>query len=231
MVERISIPVEARHVDAVSALWEEPARAPRGSTILLAHGAGADMESAFMAAAAAGLVARGFPVLRFNYPYSERAAREGKRRPPDRRQVLEDAHGRAVRALHERAGRRRVLLSGKSMGGRIGSHLAAMDHPCAGLVFFGYPLHPPGKPEKERSEHFPAIVQPALFLQGTRDAFGSIDQLRAALRGYGGSATVAEVAGADHGFHVKKSSGKTDAEVLEELLDRVAAWETETFPD
>ena len=230
MSERLSIAVDSRHVDAVSGLLEVPARTARGSAILLAHGAGAGMESGFMAEAAAGLAARGFPVLRFNYVYTERMAREGKRKPPDRAPVLEDTHARALTALRERFPDVRTLLAGKSMGGRIGSHLAAKDHPCAGLVFFGYPLHPPGKPEKLRSEHFAAIPQPALFLQGSRDAFGRPDELRTALRTYGGTATISEVDDADHGFHVRKSSGRTDAEVLDDLLDRVAEWEEQTFP-
>ncbi len=229
--ERIFIPVEARGVDAVSALWEEPGADAGGSAILLAHGAGTDMDSPWMATVAAGLVTRGFPVLRFNYPYRERAAREQKQRAPDRRPVLEDAHARALAALRARADGRRILLAGKSFGGRISSYLAAKDLPCAGLILLGYPLHPPGKPEKLRHEHFPAIVQPALFLQGTRDALCRLDLMRASLRSFGGAATLAVIDDADHSFRVRKSSGRTDADVLEAMLDRVALWEAETFPD
>ena len=180
---------------------------------------------------AGNLVTRGFPVLRFNYPYRERAAREKKQHAPDRRQVLEDAHARGLAALRERVGGGRILLAGKSLGGRISSYLAAKDLRCAGLILFGYPLHPPGKPDKLRHEHFPAIVQPALFLQGARDALCRLDLMRKSLRSFGGTATLEVIDDADHGFHVRKSSGRTDADVLEAMLDRVALWEAETFPD
>src|SRR5262249_5263023 len=130
----------------------------------------------------------------------------------------------------ERSGSRRILLAGKSMGGRISTYLAAKGERCAGLVLFGYPLHPPKQPAKIRSEHFSAIAQPALFLQGTRDEFAELPLLRSALERYGGRATLEVIDTADHGFHVLKSSGKSDDEVRELLLDRVERWERETFP-
>lgn len=213
-----------------SAAFEAPAGPGRGSAILLAHGAGFHMDSPWMVAVARGLVARGFPLLRFNYPYRERALRAGRESPPDRAPVLEQAHALALAALAERAPGRRLLLAGKSMGGRMSTHLAAKGESCAGLVLFGYPLHPPHRPEKRRSEHFPTLAQPALFLQGTRDEFADLELLREALTRYGGRATLAIVPDADHGFHVLKRTGKTDEQVLEELLDRVARWEEETFP-
>jgi predicted alpha/beta-hydrolase family hydrolase len=188
------------------------------------------MDSAFLESVAHGLVARGFPVLRFQYAYRERAEREGKNKPPDATPLLERAHAAAFAELERRAPAKRLLLAGKSMGGRIGTHLAAKGWAAAGLVLFGYPLHPPRRPERERSEHFAAVVQPALFLQGTRDALCDLALLRRALARYGGRATVEVVDDADHGFHVRKSSGRTDAEVLEALLARVDRWERETFP-
>jgi len=215
----------------LSARYDTPERGARASAILLAHGAGFAMDSPWMEKVALGLAARGFPVLRFNYPYKERGRRAGRDVPPDRAPVLEEAHAAAVAALAERAGPRRLLLAGKSMGGRISTHLAAKGENCAGLVLFGYPLHPPKQPAKTRSEHFPAIAQPALFLQGTRDEFADLALLRTALERYGGKATLEVIDTADHGFHVLKSSGKTDEEVRELLLDRVASWERETFPE
>jgi hypothetical protein len=215
----------------LSALVDEPDGETRASAILLAHGAGFGLDSPWMEAVARGLAARGFLVMRFNYPYRERAARERRDVPPDRADVLEAAHAAALAALVERAGTRRVMLAGKSMGGRISTHLAAKGEHCAGLVLFGYPLHPPKQPAKTRSEHFPAIAQPALFLQGTRDEFAELELLRTALARYGGRATLEVIEGADHGFHVPKKSGRTDDEVRELLLDRVARWESETFPD
>lgn len=215
----------------LSAVLDLPGDPARTSALLLAHGAGFGLDSPWMERVALGLAARGFPVLRFNYPYRERAAREKRDVPPDRAPVLEAAHAAALATLAERAGGKRMILAGKSMGGRIGTHIAAKGEHCAGLVLFGYPLHPPGQTHKTRSEHFPTIAQPALFLQGTRDEFAELELLRAALARYGGRATLEVIEGADHGFHVPKKSGRTDEEVLEFLLDRVARWESETFPD
>ena len=225
----LQIEIEHARIDSVSALWHEP-KDPRGSAILLAHGAGLPMTAPFMETVAEGLCARGFGVLRFNYPYAERMAQEGKRRAPDSAARLESCHASALAQLRLRAPERRWLLAGKSMGGRMGTHLAAKGEDCAGLVLFGYPLHPPRKLDKQRHEHFPAIVQPALFLQGTRDALCDLEALDAALERFGGTPTVHIVDGGDHSFSVPKRSGRTSAEVLEELLDAVAAWDERTFP-
>jgi hypothetical protein len=215
----------------LGAQFDAPEGAWRASAILLAHGAGFHMDAPWMERVALGLVARGFPVLRFNYPYQERARARGANLPPDRQPVLEAAHAVALGALAERAGDRRLLLAGKSMGGRISTYLAAKGERCAGLVLFGYPLHPPHQPARTRSEHFPTIAQPALFLQGTRDEFADLALLRAALARYGGRATLEVIEGADHGFRVAKSSGRTDDEVRELLLERVSSWEREAFPE
>jgi len=228
---RLSIPVQHPRVDAVSAVLDEPEGPARGSAILLAHGAGSHMEHPGLAALAAGLAARGFPVLRFDYAYRERARREGRNLPPDGRELLEHVHERARAELERRAPGKRLLLAGRSMGGRIGTHLAAAGAPCAGLVLFAYPLHPPGRPERRRDEHFAAIAQPALFLQGTRDRLCDLELLRESLRRFGGKATLEVIEDADHGFHVRRSSGTTDAEVRERLLERVDRWERESFPD
>jgi hypothetical protein len=226
--ERLTLP----HGElALSARLDWPDGDERASAVLLAHGAGFHHESPWMKAVAGGLAARGFPVLSFNYPYRERSLRAGKELPPDRSAVLEEAHAGALAFLAERAGPGRILLAGKSLGARVATHLAAKGERCAGLVLFGYPLHPPGRPERERSEHFGAIAQPALFLQGTRDEFADLALLSAALQRFGGSATLAEIDDADHGFHVPKRSGRGDEDVLADLLARVARWERATFPD
>jgi len=224
-IERFEVAVQARRVEAVTALLSTPEGEARERAVLLANGAGFHMEAPWMAAVAEGLTARGFRVLRFNYPYKERGVREGRMLPPDGREVLEASHLRVLEALRERTGGGRPLLAGKSLGARISTLLAAKDAPCAGLVLFGYPLHPAGRPERLRSEHFPAIAQPALFFQGTRDSLCDLGSLERELTRFGGSATVEVVEDADHGFRVRKRSGRTDAEVLEAMLDRVAAWE------
>ena len=226
-----SFEVELGGAERVSARLDTPDRGARASAFLLAHGAGFGMESPWMERVARGLVARGFPVMRFNYLYRERAQRAQREKPPDRTAVLEETHAHALRAIQERTGERRVLLAGKSLGARISTYLAAKGERCAGLVLFGYPLHPPGQKEKLRSEHFAALAQPALFLQGTRDDFCDLELLRAALERYGGKATVHVVEGADHGFQVPRSAGRTGEEVLEELFEQVDAWERSTFPE
>lgn len=220
--DRFRLPVEHPHVDTVAALWQ-----PGGerAAVLLAHGSGSHMEHPFAEAITGGLLERGFGVLRFQYPYRELALQVGRNRPPDRAPVLEAAHLVALEALRERAGDRRVVLAGKSLGGRISTHLAAKDARCDGLVLLGYPLHPAGKPEKLRREHFPAIAQPALFLQGTRDALCDLRLLDEALTTFGGRVTLEVVDDADHSFHVRRSSGRDDAAVVVELLDAIDRWE------
>ena len=226
--ERFTLPYQLERLECA---LDWPRGPVRRSAILLAHGMGYHLDSPWMEACARGLVSHGFPVLRFNYPYRQRSMRERKEMPPDRAPVLEEAHALALAALEERAGGRRLLLAGKSLGARISTHLAAKGERAAGLVLYGYPLHPPGRPEKLRSEHFPAIAQPALFLQGTRDEFAEVELLQRALTRYGGRATLEIVEGADHGFSVLKRSGKTDEEVRAALHARVSEWERATFPE
>jgi len=197
---------------------------------LLAHGAGAPMTSTFIAGVAERLAAHGLPVLRFQYAYMEQVQRLGMRRPPDRLSLLESVHRAASRDLQQRFPGRHLLLGGKSLGGRIASHLAAQGEACAGLLFLGYPLHPAGKPDKLRSEHFAALAQPALFLQGDRDALCDLALLRTAVEVYGGQATLAVIEGADHGFDVLRSSGRSSGEVMDQVAARTIAWVRSTFP-
>ena len=225
---RITVPHAA--AEWVSALLDQPAEDPGRSVVLLAHGAGAPMTSDFMAAAAEGLAAGGLPVLRFNYVYTELALREGRRRPPERQPRLLETHRAALATIRERYPERRLILAGKSMGGRMSSYLAAEGDDCAGLVFFGYPLHPAGKPEKLRSEHFAAIAQPALFLQGTSDALATLELLERELETFGGARTLEVIDGADHDFGVPKKTGRTRDEVRAELIEKVLAWERTTWP-
>ena len=175
-------------------------------------------------------MSRGFAVLRFRYAYMQRAVDLGRVQPPDRAPALEAVHELALAELRRRLEPRRVLLAGKSMGARMATHLAAKGAAAHGLVLYGYPLHPPGKPEKERSEHFAMCVQPALFLHGTRDEFGTPDELRLALRRYAGRATLQVIEGSDHSLERPKAS----SEPLEAVLARVAAdvdrWERECWP-
>jgi predicted alpha/beta-hydrolase family hydrolase len=228
---REELTLEVPHeIGRVAAVWDRPAGKPRARSVLLAHGSGADMLSPFLESMATGLCARGFAVLRFRYPYMQRMASDGGRRPPDRSATLEAAHAAVLAWLLEREDGARPILAGKSLGGRMSTHLAAKGADASGLVLFGYPLHPAGRSERTRSEHFPALVQPALFLQGTRDALCDLELLRRALRGYGGQATLAVIEQADHGFDVPVRSGRARAQVHAELLETVDRWERATFP-
>jgi len=213
----------------VDARWR-PAAGARAWPVLLAHGAGAGHESAFLAALERALAAQRFEILSFHYPYMTRMRREGGRRPPDRMPVLEAAHERALAELSSLRPDRRALLIGKSMGGRVGSQIAAKGAPVRGLVLVGYPLHPAKRPEKERSEHFRALAQPALFLSGTRDALCDLTRLRRALATYGGQATLEMIEGADHDFR-RPGPGRDVASAAADLAQRIARWAETTWPD
>lgn len=203
----------------VSALLLAPPQARAG--YVFAHGAGAGMAHAFMEAVAQGLAARGIATLRYQFPYMER----GSRRPD----VPRVAHA-AVRAAVAEAARRLpglpLFAGGKSFGGRMTSQAQA-EHALPGvrgLAFFGFPLHPAGKPADERAAHLAQVAVPMLFLQGMRDELADPALLRALAARLGPRATLVEVADADHSFHVPARSGRRDAEVLQDVLDAMAAW-------
>lgn len=223
----LALPTPGADVEAVGAWWD-PGSAERPA-VLLAHGAGADGGSAWLEHVATGLAARGLSVLRFRYAYAERMAREGRRRPPDRAPKLEAVHAIALQHLASRCPDQPLVLAGKSMGARMGSHLAAQGAPateaCArALVHFGFPLHPARKPSRERAEHFRSLPLPALFLSGTRDALCTPALLEAALPLHGGPATLQWIEDADHDFKVPRRTGRSHEEVLDDLLDRTDAW-------
>jgi predicted alpha/beta-hydrolase family hydrolase len=203
----------------VSALLLAPSDAR--AALVLAHGAGAGMNHRFMAALADGLAERRIATLRYQFPYMERG---GKRPDPPR-----IAHA-AVRAAVAEAGRQLSGLplwaGGKSFGGRMTSQAqAGAPLPgVRGLVFVGFPLHPPGQPSDERAQHLGDVAVPLLFLQGTRDELADLDLIRAVAGRLGARATLHVLEHADHSFHVLARSGRKDAEVLAELLDTTAAW-------
>ncbi len=180
---------------------------------------------------AQGLCQRGYRVLSFRYAYMELARRAGKPRPPDRRAMLEHVHERALDTLLALEPQPRAILAGKSLGGRISTHLAAKGAIAHALVLLGYPLHPPHQPERCRSEHFPAIAQPALFLQGTRDEFCTLPLLQQALVTYGGRAQLCVLEGANHGFELTRKAGKSTRQLWDEVLERIVSFETSCFSD
>ena len=196
-----------------------PADGP--AAIVLAPGAGAGARSPFMVQAAGGLAARGLAAATFDFPYM--AAGRGV---PDKPAVLEAAWRDAILEARDRLPGRRLFAGGKSMGGRIASQVAAADDAgagLAGLVFFGYPLHPPGRPAQLRDAHLPAIGAPMLFLQGSRDAFGTAEEIRRLLPRLV-QATVHEIEGADHSFRIAGRGAPTLDVVLGAALDIVRDW-------
>jgi len=198
-----------------------PSSAP---ALLLAHGAGAPMDSGFMDAIAAALAARGRRTLRFEFPYMAGRRAEGRKRPPDRMPVLEMCFREAFAAAREAAGAAPLFVGGKSMGGRVASHLAD-ELGAAGLVCLGYPFHPPGKPERLRTDHLAALATPALIVQGERDPFGRSDEvasyrLSAAIR-------VVWAPDGDHDLKPRKASGRSHADNIACAADAVAAFMAE----
>jgi hypothetical protein len=203
----------------VSALLAAPPN-PRACYVL-AHGAGAGMTHPFMAAVAAGLFARGVATLRYQFPYME----AGKKRPDP--PALAQATVRAAVAAAARALPALPLVAGgKSFGGRMTSQAqAASALPgVRGLVFLGFPLHPAGRPSRERAQHLAGVDVPMLFLQGTRDELAQLDELTPAVEALGHRATLRLFEDADHSFHVPRRSGRNDAQVLDEALDAFTAW-------
>ena len=227
--QALAIPFPELEVRSVSAVLHAPSTPAGRPAVLLAHGAGLPMSAPFMQHVGRGLAQRGLPTLCFNYAYAERMAREGKRRPPDRRPLLESVHLGALEFLRERYPARPLLLAGKSMGGRMGSYLAALGE-GSGCVFLGYPLHPAGKPERLRDEHFPLIAQPSLFLQGSRDALCGLEALRRSLEAFGGRAELQVIEQADHDFALPARVRRSREEVLDELVERIDRWVLEAFP-
>lgn len=202
----------------VSGLWLEPPDAE--VALVLGHGAGAGMRHRFLDELSAQLAESRVATLRYQFPYSE----AGRQRP-DPPTVLVHAVEKAVAAARELT-RLPLFAGGKSMGGRMTSTAAAEKGlpGVSGLVFFGFPLHPAGKPGVSRAEHLAEVEMPMLFLQGDRDRLADLELLRPVLEPLGHRAHLHVVEGADHGFHVLKRSGRDDEEVLAELATTAAAW-------
>ncbi len=214
-----SLAIEVEEGVRVSGLLQVPASAR--ACYVLAHGAGAGMTHPFMAAAAQGLFERGIASLRYQFPYMER----GSRRPDAAR--LAHATVRAAVAEAERQVPGVALFAGgKSFGGRMTSQAQALSPlpGVRGLVFLGFPLHPAGKPSDERAAHLSDISVPMLFLQGDRDELAQPDLIRPVVKRLGKRATLHSFEHADHSFHVPARSGRKDAQVMDELLDRTATW-------
>ena len=205
--------------DAVSALLLRPAGAQ--ACFVLAHGAGAGMTHEFMEQVAAGLCERDVATLRYQFPYMEKGSKRPDA-PPLAHAAVRAAVAAAARCCPELA----LFAGGKSFGGRMTSQAQALA-PLAGvrgLAFLGFPLHPAGKPSDARAKHLGDVHVPMLFIQGTRDKLAELTLLEPVVRRLGASATLHQVAEADHSFHVLARSGRNDGEVLNEIVDTLAGW-------
>jgi uncharacterized protein len=211
------VPVGGEETSAVF----EPATggAEEGVVFVCAHGAGGNMNDRGLVQTANALRERGFGVVRFNFLYKEK--KSGR---PDPMPRLKECYAAVVARARQELNPRTLIIGGRSMGGRAASMLAADGFDCNGLLLLAYPLHPPGKPDQLRDAHLPAIKVPVICFNGTRDPFCTPSLMEEVLKRVTTKWEMHWVEGADHSFHVLKSSGKTDAQVLDEIADASRAW-------
>ena len=204
--------------ESVSAAYDAAER-PTGTLFVCAHGAGGNMADNGIIAVTQALRAKGIDTIRFNFLYSEK--RSG--RPDPMPKAMGVISAVVDRARHELSPKR-LVIGGRSFGGRAASMLAADGFGVDRLLLLAYPLHPPGKPDKLRDAHLAAVKVPVLCLNGTRDDFCQRPLMEQVLARLGSNWTMRWLEGADHGFHVRKSSGRTDADVMDEIATAVAKW-------
>jgi len=201
------------------------AEQPAVAALVLGHGAGADQHSAFMVAFANALSDLGLDVVTFNFFYTEQ-----KRKLPDRAPVLEECYRAVIAAVRRRldSATSALFIGGKSMGGRIATQVAAENAalPLKGLVLLGYPLHPPGQPQKLRDAHLPSVRRPMLFVQGSRDAFGTPDELEPIFARLSPTPSLHVVEGGDHSFKVSRKDPARQSAVFADVQKHIAAWIT-----
>ena len=206
---------------AVSSVWAVPAdhRPPASVALVLAHGAGNDMNNPLLSFVHEALAERGVVTVKFNFPYKERGAKA-----PDRTPLLEATWRAVIEAVRADAqlAPARLFCGGKSMGGRIALHVVGNGSACAGLVFLGYPLHPPKRPQKLRADHLSRIACPMLFIQGTRDALCDLVLLRDVLQRVRAPVLLHVIEGGDHSFNVPKRMGRTASQIQQEIVDVIA---------
>jgi predicted alpha/beta-hydrolase family hydrolase len=209
-----------RAVSAVVAHPEAPASGP-STTVIVAHGAGNDMNSPFLSAVHEGLAACGYCTVKFNFPYKEHG-----RRAPDPSSVLEACYRRVVAAVRDdpQIAPRRLVIGGKSLGGRIASHLAASGEDVTGLLFLGYPLHPAGQVDRLRSAHLDRIRVPMLFFVGTRDPLCRLELLQRTVQQLPAPTTVHIIEGGDHSFDVPKALRRDRRSIWNEIVTVSAQW-------
>lgn len=226
--EAENLTVQVNEKEAVTALLYHAEKKNRaGVTVVLGHGAGASQTSGFMRMFAKGLAARGLDVMTFNFVYMEQG-----RSVPDQKHKLESCFQAVIETArkHKKLKNNRVVIGGKSMGGRIGSQVMAGEEREAfaedvvGLVFLGYPLHPPGQSTKLRVEHLEHIRKPMLFVQGTRDALGSPDEIKPYVKNLRPAVQIHEIEGGDHSFKAPKKFGMPQEQIFETAMDEIDRW-------
>ena len=226
MAERLTVDV-GEHGCTSARAYRAGGENRANTTLVLAHGAGAGQDSRFMTQFADGLASRGVDVLTFNFLYTEQ-----RRRIPDRTEKLEACYRAAVSAArnHGPFGRNAVFIGGKSMGGRIATHLAAAAgsdaaaNGISGVVLLGYPLHPPGKPDQFRAAHLEKIRVPMLFVQGTRDPFGTPAELQPIVERLGTDVTLHVVENGDHSLAPPRKEPRTVDQIYGDLQDMIVEW-------
>jgi predicted alpha/beta-hydrolase family hydrolase len=226
--EAEKLTVEVTDKEAVTALLYPATKKDRaGVTVLLGHGAGANQTSGFMRMFANGLAARGFDVMTFNFIYMEQG-----RSVPDQKPKLEACFRAVIRTAlkHKNLKNNRLIVGGKSMGGRIASQVIAAKEKeeflsaVAGLVFLGYPLHPPGQSTKLRVEHLEHVGKPMLFVQGTRDALGTPEEIHPYIKELRPTAKIYAIEGGDHSFKAPKKFGSPQEQIYENALNEIDHW-------
>jgi uncharacterized protein len=222
--EAETLTVQVNDTEEVTALLYPAAKKNRaGVTLLLGHGAGASQTSGFMRMFANGLTARGLDVMTFNFVYMEQG-----RSVPDQKGKLEACFRAVIKAAlkHKKLKNNSLVVGGKSMGGRIASQVIAAeeDSEVAGLVFLGYPLHPPGNPAKLRVEHLEHVGKPMLFVQGTRDALGTPEEIQPFIKNLRPAAKIYAIEGGDHSFKAPKKFGLPQEEIYTAAMDEIDRW-------
>ena len=207
----------------VTALVYASEKPAAGATLILAHGAGAGQRSPFLVSFARALAARGLEIVTFNFPYTEQ-----HRRVPDRRPVLDACYAAVIDAVrqHVASARAALFIGGKSMGGRIATHVAAADPalPVAGLVLLGYPLHPPGRPSERRDAHLAGVRRPMLIIQGSRDTFGMPAEFAPLMSALLPAPTMHIVEAGDHSFKIGRGGKAAQENVHDDVQRTIVDW-------
>jgi uncharacterized protein len=218
-MDRRKITVEAGI--EISSIWAIPDRsaARPAPALILAHGAGSNMDHPFLTFVHQALAQRGIASVKFNFPYTEAA-----RKAPDTPERLARTWRAVIECVRSEISPTALFLGGKSMGGRIASQVVAAGEPASGLVLLGYPLHPAGRPEALRVKHLANIYCPMLFIQGSRDRLCDLDTLKRVLPQLPASVTLHVIEEGDHSFKVPKRTGRTEQEIWDEIVEIAAAW-------